>query len=166
MALRIKYRGHNDTLSSLEASAYTRQNFGNMPGGRTSATITGDTPDGQLGGMVAMPTGDYEVGIYDATTNPVGLFINDAVGSAYENTPAVASGKSPYAHSFGTYEVDIYETMLENGNAFAAPYAAGELLYASNFGLLTKENTGSGVVGICVKAPSTNDPFLGLNLRV
>jgi hypothetical protein len=166
MALRIKYRGHSNTLASLETAAYTRANFGNMPGGRTSTTITADTPDGELGGMVAKVTGDYEVGIFDGQGQPAGLFVNDAVGSAYENTPAVASGKSPYMMSMGSYEINVYETELENGNPFGAPYAAGDKLYASNFGLVTKENTGSGVIGYVTKAPSTNDPWMGLNLLI
>lgn len=165
MSLRIKYRGHNNSLPSLQPSAFTRQNYGNLPGARTSATIGADTPDGQLGGMVAKVTGDYEIGIYDGTGSAVGLFVNDAVGSAYENTPAVASGKSPYVMGLGSYEVDIYETEKEDGSALA-DYAAGDKLYASNFGLLTKEDTGSGAIAITTKAPSTNDPWLGLNLLV
>lgn len=164
MALRIKYRGVNNTLASLENSAFTRANFGNLPAGRTSTTITAETPDGQLGGMVAGVTGDYEVGIFAAGT-PVGLFINDAVGSAYENTPAVASGKSPYAHGFGSFEVNIYETETEAG-APLADYAAGDKLYASDFGLLTKEDTGTSVIGVVTKAPTESDPWLGLNLLV
>ncbi len=166
MALRIKYRGVNNTLASLETSAFTRANFGNMPGGRTSTTITAETPDGQLGGMVAKVTADYEVGIYDGQGTPVGLYINDAVGSAYENTPAVASGKSPYAHGFGAFEVNIYETEKEAGTAFAADYTAGDALYVSNFGLLTKEDTGSGKIAVCTKAPTESDPWLGLNLLI
>ena len=165
MALRIKYRGHANTLSSLEPAAFTRANFGNMPGGRTSTTITSDVPDGELGGMVAKITGDYEVGIYNGQGKAAGLFIGDAVGSAYENTPAVASGKSPYMFAMGSYEVNIYETQTEAGGALG-DYQAGDDLYASDFGLITREITASGVIATCIKAPSTNDPWLGLNLLV
>jgi len=53
MALKIHYAGHNNALATLASAAFTRQNFGNLPTGRTSTRITADTSDGALGGMIA-----------------------------------------------------------------------------------------------------------------
>ena len=165
MSLKIHYAGHNDAIPTLASGAYTRQNFGNMPGSRTSTRITADTPDGALGGMVAKISGNDEVDIYDGSDTIVGVFLNNSSDAAFENTPAVASGKLTVVHCQGTYSTDIYETQTEAGGALAA-YAAGDLLYASNFGLLTKENTGTICLGVCVKAPTANDPWLRFNLRI
>ena len=48
MALRILYPGDRNTLSTLAAGAFTRQNFG--AAGATSSRITEDTPDGTTPG--------------------------------------------------------------------------------------------------------------------
>ena len=158
MALRILYPGDRNTLSTLAAGAFTRQNFG--AAGGTSTRITEDTPDGALGGMVAKYSGNYEVDVSDNYT-AVGIFINDAAGSPFENTPAVASGKSPMMTSHGSYETDVYETRNEADGADVT-YAAGDKLYVSDFGLLTTEAV-SDLVGIVAKAPSATDPFLGFD---
>lgn len=166
MTLKIHYAGHPDAICTLSAAAFTRQNYGNLPGGRTCDRITADTPDGALGGMVAKISDSDEVDIYDRDNAIVGIFLNNANDAAFENTPAIASGKLTYMHSMGTYSTDLYETVNEDGTNFAAAYAAGDSLYASNFGLLTKEDTGTIVLGIVVKAPAVNDPWLRFNLRV
>ena len=162
MALRILYPGVRNSLATLAAGAFTRQNYGAV--GATSTRITADTPDGALGGMVAAYSGNYEVDISSQHTY-AGVFINDAAGSPFENTPAVASGKCPIVMGRGSYETDIYETRNEADLADVT-YAAGNLLYVSDFGLLTTENTGSPIIGIVSKAPSATDPFLGFDLRI
>lgn len=164
MALRILYPGDRNSLSTLASGAFTRQNYGAT--GMTSTRITADTPDGALGGMIATMSGNYEVDITDGTTEPVGFFVNDAAGSPFENTPAVASGKSPFMTSQGSYEVDIYETRNEADSADLT-YAVGELLYSSKNGLITKDSsTSTRIVGIVAKAPTATDPFLGFNARI
>ena len=165
MALKILYRGHADSLSTLAASAFTRQNFG--AAGMTSTRITAKSPDGVIAGMVAASTSNpYEVTICDDTKYPRGIFINDAVGSPYENTPAVASGKCPFMHSMGSYEVDIYETRNAADDADLV-YNEGELLYASANGLLSKEASASGIViAVVSKAPSSTNPWLGFDLKI
>lgn len=165
MSLKIHYAGHLNAIPTLAASAFTRPNYGNMPGGRTSTTITADTADGALGGFVAKVSGNNEVDIYDGRGTIVGIFLNNANDAAFENTPAVASGKLTYVHSMGSYSTNLYETETEAGGQMAA-YAAGDYLYASNFGLLTKEDTGSIVVAVVTKAPTANDPWMTFNLRV
>lgn len=160
MALRILFPGDRHSLSTLAPGAFSRQNFGAV--GCTSDRITADTPDGVLAGMVAAYSGNYEVDIYSASTanKPVGIFLNDAAGSPFENTPAVASGKVTVMRSMGTYETDIYETE-------GVTYNVGDPLYASAFGLLTTSNAAdTTVVGRVAKAPSPTDPWLGFDLYV
>ena len=45
-----------------------------------------------------------------AGVQPVGCFINNAIGNPFENTPGVASGKGPYVSSQGTYGNGLFET--------------------------------------------------------
>jgi hypothetical protein len=116
--------------------------------------------------MIAMYSSNYEVTISDGTKYPAGLFINDAAGSPFENTPAVASGKCPFVTSMGSYETDIYETRNE-ANAADLTYAVGDPLYTSKNGLITKDNaTSAVVVGIVAKAPTATDPFIGFNSKI
>lgn len=166
MSLKIHYRGHGDALFTLAANGFTRRNFGNLPGGRTSDRITAETADGALGGMLAKVVGNLESDIYDGTGTIVGIYLNNANDAAFENTPGIASGKLTIMHSNGVYSTDIYETVNEDGSAFGSAYAYGDLLYASDFGLLTKENTGSEPVGKVFKAPTANDPWLTFYLTI
>jgi len=166
--LVIKYPGNRHTLSTLDAASFNRVNYNNPSFTRTFGRISATTPNGALGGMIAKLTGDYEVGIYNADT-PFGIFLNDAAGSPFENTPAVASGKlTIMTGPGGEYETDLYETVNENGTALGTAWSAaiGLPLYASDFGLLTTENTGSGVVGIVTKTPSANNVFLGFKALI
>jgi len=123
---------------------------------------------------------------------PLGLFINDSVGNAYENTPGVASGKGPYMCSGGTYEVDLYETVairngtLSDGTAILADgaitYTCGLLVYASENGYITavpedsyesvhgSETVGTApgpkVMGVVLQAPTANSATMVIDLRV
>jgi hypothetical protein len=165
MSLRILYPGDRNTLSTLASAAFSRQNYGLA--GMTSTRITADTPDGALGGMVAMYSGNYEVTIGDASHIPAGFFINDAAGSPFENTPAVASGKCPFTTSMGSYETDLYETRKED-NSLDLVYAVGDLLYCSKNGLITKDPAlaATTVIGVVSKAWTPTDPFLGFNSKI
>jgi hypothetical protein len=132
----------------------------------TSARITADTPDGALGGMIAHCSGNYEVDIANGSKFPVGWFINDAAGSPFENTPAVASGKCPMMTNQGSYETDIYETRNEADSADLT-YAVGDKLYTSKNGMATKDSaTSTDLVGIVTKAPTANDTYLGFNSKI
>lgn len=164
MALRILFPGDRNSLSTLAPGAFIRQNYG--AAGATSDRITADTPDGVLAGMVADYSDDFEVDICSAY-KPVGIFLNDAAGSPFENTPAVASGKITIMRSMGSYETDIYETRNE-ADSMDLTYAAGELLYVSDFGLLTCEDLSVScpAVGRISKAPSATDPWLGFDLYI
>jgi hypothetical protein len=164
MALRILIPGDRNPLSTLAPSAFTRQNYG--AAGATSDRITADTPDGVLAGMVAAYSDNYEVDICTAY-KPVGIFLNDAAGSPFENTPAVASGKITVMRSMGSYETDIYETRNEADSADLV-YTAGELLYVSDFGLLTSEDLSSSCPAVAriSKIPTATDPWLGFDLLI
>ncbi len=85
---------------------------------------------------------------------PLGVFINSAAGNAYENTPAVASGISPYVSGMGTYGSSLYETdvLATVGNYLGGTdlvYSTGNELIASRNGfIMPKWQVDSvGVVG-------------------
>lgn len=161
--LILKYPANRNTLYTLAANGFTRVNYSNPAFPRTFGRINAATPNGALGGMIAQVSASYEVDIFDThAERPLGIFLNDAAGNAFENTPAVASGKLTVMTGPGSYETDLYETVTEAGAALAA-WAVGQSLYASNFGLLTTENTGSIVVGVVTKIPTANNVFLGFN---
>ena len=164
MALRILIRGHLNAIPVLADICFTKQNFG---AGVTNDTLSVNTPRGVLGGSVAgLSAGlDYTVVPCDIALEPVGLFVNDAAGAAFENSPAVASGKVTVMKAQASVEVDVYATH----NAADAPqtYAVGDKLYSDASGFLTKElSTTETVVGIVTKAPSTASPTLGLDMRI
>lgn len=167
--LIIKYPGNRNSLYSLSAAGFTRPNTA-TEAGRTLGRIPANAPTGALGGMFAAMSGNYEVSIADDNTvsghpQPIGIFLNDAAGVAYENTPAIASGKLTVMTGPGSYETDLYETVKEDDTALAVAWAnaLGLPLYVSDFGLLTTENTGSVIVGYVTKVPTADNPLLGFN---
>jgi hypothetical protein len=152
-ALRILYHVQKDTVPVLASDAFTQNN----PNVQTnslalSSTLPVNVKKGVLGGSVAFTrpdVGGNTVGgpvlvqsAYVANTRPLGLFINDALGNAFENTPGVASGKGPFVRG-GSVGVKLYETQQQTtegggsvGDALTA-YANGQKLYASVNGYLT-----------------------------
>jgi len=161
--LVIKNPGNRNTLYSLNATGFTRPNTA-AEAGRPLGRIPANAPNGAMGGMAAMMSASYETSIC-TNDKPIGFFLNDAAGSAYENTPTIASGKLTVMTAPGSYETDIYETVKESGAALDTAWTAslGLPLYVSNFGLLTTESTGSIIVGYVTKAPAADNPFLGFN---
>lgn len=164
MALTILIRGQLNSIPVLSDDCFTKANYGV----NTNTTLSVNTPRGVLGGSVAAVSAgfDYTVVPMAASLQPVGLFVNDAAGAAFENSPAVASGKVAIMKGMASVEVDVYETRNAADNADLV-YAVGNLLYGSAQGLLTKETTASSVViGVVTKAPSTTSPTLGLDMRI
>ena len=186
---------------SLTADAFTQTN----PGVYTTANLVSTTlanvsQKGVLGGSVAFTrpqAGANLIGgpvvtagpTFLAGIRPLGLFINDARGNAWENTPGIASGRGPYVCGSGsTVGVTIYETKVLQatgpGNAGDnLVYAPGDLLYASANGYLTNNPddsyeqllagsafatipTAPTVIGVVKAAPDANTPMLVLDLRV
>lgn len=151
-ALRILYALIKDTIPSLADDGFTQlnPNVVTNPLG-LSTTLPANVKRGVLGGSVAfvrpdigenitggavLVTSDYVIG-----TRPLGLFINDALGNANENTPGVASGKGPHLRG-GAVGLKVYETQQQTtvgGGAIgdALTYVVGDLLFASVNGYIT-----------------------------
>jgi hypothetical protein len=145
-ALRLLHVGVRNTVGILTDDAFTQTN---PPLVTTAGTISENVDTavaGVLSGSVAFTRPDQGsnyiggpvAGLTTANPNvrPLGLFINNAAGYAYENQPAAASGKGPYVSAMGTYASQLFET--ENLNSGATlTYTTGEFLYASQNGYLT-----------------------------
>jgi hypothetical protein len=156
MALTILIRTQMNAIPVLADVCFTKQNYGV----NTNATLSVNTPRGVLGGSIAAISAgnDYTVVPCTLALMPVGLFVNDAAGAAFENAPAVASGKVTVIKGLASVEVDVYETL---------PYAVGLPLYSSAQGFLTPDvSTSAVVIGVVTKAPSTVSPTLGLDMRI
>lgn len=165
MALRILIRGQLDSIPVLSDDCFTKANYGANAGGNTTLSV--NTPRGVLGGSVAAVSAglDYTVVPGDETLMPVGLFVNDVAGAAFENSPAVASGKVAVMKAMASVEVDVYETRNATDTGDVA-YDVGDYLYSSAQGLLTTENTNPIVIGVVTKSPSVASPTLGLDMRL
>ena len=169
MALTILIRSQLSSIPVLADVCFTKANYGN----NTNTTLSVNTPRGVLGGSVAAVSAgnDYTVVPGDLDLEPLGLFVNDAAGAAFENSPAVASGKVAMIKGMGSVEVDVYETRNAADSADLT-YAVGSRLYSSDYGLLTNElpsglgGTVDTIIGICTKAPVTASPTLGLDMRI
>jgi len=182
-ALRILYSLIKDTIPSLAADGFTQSNPNVVTtGSAKSTTLPSNVKKGVLGGSVAFCRPDIGPNTcggavlvsaaYVAKTRPLGLFINDALGNAYENTPAVASSKGPFLRG-GACGVKIYETQVQTTTGggvvgTALVYSEGDLLYASVNGLLTNRwqdsyetqwitvaATGSGTAGAAIEPDLT-----------
>ena len=150
-ALRILHVGVRNTVGILTDDAFTQTN---PPIVTTAGTISqsagmNTAVSGVLGGSVAFTRPDvgsnYIGGPDESPANPlirpIGLFINNAVGRPYENTPGPASGKGPYVSAMGTYATSLYETeAIGAAGAYAAGddlvYTVGQPLMASRNGYL------------------------------
>jgi hypothetical protein len=205
MALEIKYVGHRNSWPVLTEDSFTQANppSPNATVANTSSTLDNQVNStGVLGGSVAFTRPDvgsnyiggpgYIGGAAVAEAGavlPLGLFINDAVGNAYENTPGIASGKGPFVMSMGLYRVDLYETAainagtLSDGTAILADgaitYTAGLKLYASENGYLTAVPEDSyevvhggfaitthTLMGVVIQAPTATSATMVVALRV
>lgn len=69
---------------------------------------------------------------------PLGLFLNDAAGNAFENQPAVASGQASYTTANGTYASRLFETQAFV--AIGALAQGGDLTYRQGDALITSLN--------------------------
>jgi hypothetical protein len=137
----------------------------NPPIVTTPTTISTQTNTGVLGvlsGSVAFTRpdmgsnfvgGPIEPGAPDEVlVRPLGVFINTAVGNAFENQPGPASGIGPYVSGMGTYGNQLFETQaLAAAGALAAGddliYQTGQELIASRNGyLIMRVTTQTGAV--------------------
>ena len=157
--------------------------------GCASTTLASITKVGVLGGSVAFTRPDYGNGFqggpvlvssaYNVGLVPLGIFINDAIGNPFENTPGVASGRGPYVCGNGScLALSIYETKIQMGGSAgtAITYAAGNKVYASVNGLITNVAADAyeyqvlansqTLMGIVKVAPDANSSLLVIDLRV
>jgi hypothetical protein len=167
-ALRLLHVGVRNTVGILTDDAFTQTN---PPIVTTPTTTISDKVDtsvlGVLSGSVAFTRPDqgsnYIGGnretlpnaLHETFVRPLGLFINNAAGYAYENQPAAASGKGPYVSAMGTYANQLYETQAlgTNGAGVAQGdtlnWLVGQELVASRNGYLMPRravNTAGGAV--------------------
>jgi len=169
-ALRILYVGIRNSVGVLSADAFTQTNPPIVTTAGTVSTSPGALTEvfGVLSGSVAFSRpdagtnfigGPREAGLVlpvDGTLiNPLGVFINNASGNAYENLPGAASGKGPYVSARGTYGNKLYETNtlaltggVAAGTAFT--YTAGSRLIASRNGYLMPSRVFSGGAWVSV----------------
>jgi len=179
------YIGHRNTLGILSPDAFTQANPPVVTT-NVSATLAGITQVGVLGGTVAFTRPDAGNGFVggpvegtadDTKLVPLGFFINDAVGNAYENTPGIISGKGPYFSGQGTFGLSLWETEDLNGGG-ALTWEVGDKVYASRNGLATNvadaNNTyemqagaaAPTLLGVVKVAPDADNSLLVIDLRV
>jgi hypothetical protein len=187
--LRELHRGVHNAFATLTADAFNQANPPTGKGTATEATmLVGDTKVGVRGGSCCFTrpdAGNNFVGgplagaASVANQRPLGVFINDALGHAFENSPGEASGQGPYMSSQGTFGNRLYETQVQIGGGAGNPltYTPGDWLYASVNGLLTNveadsfevEEGGAGtatVVAILKHAPEADFPEMAYDQRI
>ena len=167
MSLILKNRTTFNSLYELDKSCFTKKNETLVNANKVYPNIAADVevnPIGVLGGSVAAvkvgDTKNYTVYPADGTSayKAIGLFVNNAFGNPFDNSPAVASNKIAIAQKLASVEVDVYEE---------GEYAIGDKLYASTNGYLTKTaGADTTVIGVVTKVPSASDPFLGLEMLI
>lgn len=182
-ALRILYSLIKDSIPVLASDAFTQDNPNVVTTpAAVSTTLPANVKKGVLGGSVAFTrpdVGQNTVGgavlvaaAFVENTRPLGLFINDALGNSYENTPGVASGKGPHLRG-GACGLKVYETQQQTtvgGGLVGDPltYGVGDRLYASVNGYITNRwqdsyetqwittaATGSGAAGAAIEPDVT-----------
>lgn len=161
--LKILIKTQMSAVNQLDEACFTQDNSN-----EDNKTINAYTPRGVLGGSVAAlhSTKSYTVVAGNLTNRAVGLFVNDAAGAAFENSPAVASNKLTVIKGLASVEVDVYETRNVADSADLV-YAMGDKLYCSAKGLLTKEvSTSEQVIGVVTKLPTTASPTIGLDMSI
>ena len=162
MALTYLNKAQNDATKSLGATCFTKQNYS---ADYENDTLSATTPNGVLGGSIAAMNDDYEVVPANGTNVPVGFFINDAAGRAWDNNQAISSNKLTIAKGMPSVEVDVYET--HDAYEVELEYTVGDKLYASANGFVTNVESAEGtVVGILTKVPSTESPTMGIDARI
>lgn len=147
--LILKNRTTFNSLYELDKTCFTKQN-----------STDGSLPFGVLGGTVAAlkDGANYTVVPANGTNRPIGLFVNNAAGNPFDNSPAVASNKIAIAQKMASVEVDIYADVT---------FKIGDKLYADENGYLTNvAGSDTTVIGVVTKLPTTADPFLGLEMTI
>lgn len=189
--VQIFHVGTRNSVGNATADSFTQANPPVVTTtANVSTTLANITKKGVLGASVAFVRSDAGNGLiggpvkvaaaYVATIRPLGLFINDALGNAFENTPGVASGKAPYLTGMPCVGVSLWESQTQIGASTTLVYTAGDRLYASVNGLLTNRvedayewNVTSQndrdfvtVMGILKLAADANNDLMIVDMRV
>ena len=178
-ALRILHVGVRNTVGQLSASAFTQTN---PPVQTQSTTEASGLLDGVVRGVLsgsiafANPTaGDNTHSGPEGGVAVLGVFINNAVGNAFENQPGVASNRGPYVSAQGTYANRLYETkqdLADNTTDVDITYAVGDSLQSSVNGYLTNGavaadvHASDTVIGILKIVPDSNSDELVYDQRI
>jgi hypothetical protein len=145
--------------------------------GGTVAFTRPDAGNGYHGGPVLISAA------YSVTLKVLGIFINDALGNPYENTPGIASGRGPYLAGRGSVGVSLWETQQQISASTTLVYSVGNLVYASVNGLLTNRIADAyeynvtvpasqadpdfvTIIGIVKVAPDANNDLMVIDLRI
>ena len=145
-ALRILNLGIANSVGVLTDDAFTQTNPPQVTGASTITAQVDQTLTGVLSGSVAFARGDVGGGsnfiggpaaVGTANVKPIGVFINNANGNAFENTPGVASGKNPYVSAMGTFGNRLFEDKSLADSVALTAYTTGQTLWASKNGYLT-----------------------------
>ncbi len=152
-SLRILHLGIRNTVGVLTTDSFTQTNPSMVTATSTISSNVDTSVLGVLSGSVAFTRpdgganqigGNIETGltaVEEFNIKPLGLFINNAVGHAYENTPGPASGKGPYVSGQGTYASSLFETEALAASGGAAGLAAGDdLTYQTGQFLIASRN--------------------------
>lgn len=183
-ALRILHVGIRNTVGILTDDAFTQTNppvVVATPAKVSQSAGMNTAVLGVLGGSIAFTrrdVGSNYVGGPDAVGGagsagviPLGIFINNAVGRPYENTPGPASGIGPYVSGMGTYGNSLYETSDLVGAASTLTYNVGDFLYASQNGYLTNVSADAydalpQVIGILKMPADSVQPEIVFDQRI
>lgn len=156
--MNILARGTLNTLMNLTEADLTQDNY-TVPH-TTCNRVSVDTPKGLLAGsVVAVGNSGEVVKATSRDTDVVGIVVNNAVGYPYESSSGVGSGKCVYLHgSSSVFTTDLYETNVT--------WNAGDLVYSSDNGFLTRTDGGGTCIGVVLIAPSATDPFMAVQMRI
>jgi len=178
--VHVQYMGLRVTGQRYAPDAFTQPNPA-IVASNVTTKLSGVLVRGVLGGSIVYTRPDAGNGcvggppaVFNARARVLGIFIADAAGALFENTPAVASNMASYYADGGTYASAIWETFnLDTGAPLV--YTTGDELWASKNGLITNvaddDNTYEQgalrtLVGIIKIAPTPADPFMIFCLRL
>lgn len=150
-ALRILNLGIRNSVGVLTNDSFTQTNPPIVTATSTISTNVDTSVLGALSGSVAFTRPDQGVNFIGPNAEgvgaanelfvmPLGIFINDAVGNAYENTPGPASGKGPYVSGQGTYASSLFETQFIAAPAAGAGAAGDAITYTTGMRLMVSRN--------------------------
>jgi hypothetical protein len=178
--LHVLYMGLRVTGQRYAPDAFTQVNPP-IVSANVTTKLAGVFTRGVLGSSVAYTrpdAGNGAVGgpptVFNGRARVLGLFIADAAGVAFENTPSIASGMASYYADGGTYASSLWETFnLDTGAPLV--YTTGDELWGSKNGLITnvaddnntyEQGALRTLVGIVKIAPEPANPFLVFCLRL